>query len=77
MASPIAANEALRQDYLNSYQILDTPFEIEFNDIVQLASSACAVDVSLVDADRQWFKAQIGLDDVRQTAREDSFCANV
>ncbi len=46
------------------YAILDTPAEVEFDDIVKLASEACGMPVSLIsllDGDRQWFKAETGL----------------
>ncbi|WP_305785332.1 GAF domain-containing sensor histidine kinase [Symbioplanes lichenis] len=62
---------------LNSYDVLDTPRERDFDDIAALAAQLCDAPialVSLVDSDRQWFKAGVGLD-VCQTAREGSFCA--
>ncbi len=48
---------------LGQYDILDTPPEQGFDDIVLLASRACETPValvSLVASDRQWFKARIG-----------------
>jgi signal transduction histidine kinase/ActR/RegA family two-component response regulator len=53
-----------RRKVLDSYCILDTPQEQIFEDIVQLATdiTGCSVAaVSLIDADRQWFKARRGL----------------
>ena len=50
---------------LRSYQVLDTPPEQQFDDIVQLARTICRTPValvSLVDADRQFFKARVGFD---------------
>ena len=50
---------------LAEFKILDTPAEPEFDDIVQLASDVCETPVALVTlvaADRQWFKAKIGVD---------------
>ncbi|MER2198073.1 PAS domain-containing protein [Methylobacterium brachiatum] len=52
-----------RQAALASYDILDTEAEAEFDEIVQAASAACGMPVSLIsllDNDRQWFKAETG-----------------
>lgn len=48
---------------LDAYNVLDTPAEQGFDDVVRLATRLCAVPValvSLVARDRQWFKARIG-----------------
>jgi len=48
---------------LDAYAILDTAAEQGFEDIVHLATQLCAVPValvSLVDQNRQWFKARVG-----------------
>lgn len=45
--------------------MLDTEAEADFDDIVELASKICETPVSLislVDADRQWFKARKGFE---------------
>ena len=73
-----AANEAERIADLYSYEILDTGPDPRFNAFVRLASQFYGVPIaliSLIDNDRQWFKARIGLD-FQQTAREESFCAH-
>lgn len=52
-----------RRAELASYAILDTPAEAEFNDIVKVASEVCGMPVSLIsllDGERQWFKAETG-----------------
>lgn len=52
-----------RVDVLRAYGILDTPPDPSFDGIVQLAGQMCGTPValvSLVDADRQWFKARVG-----------------
>ena len=78
MSYPIPANEAERLRVLRSYQILDTPVEQEYDDIIALATQICATPIgliSLVDEARQWFKASIGFKDC-ETSRELSFCAH-
>jgi PAS domain-containing protein len=80
MAAPaIPANEAARLAELQSYRVLDTPAEKPFDDIVKLAAYILDVPtalVSLIDTDRQWFKARYGLD-ATETSREVSFCGHV
>lgn len=74
---PKPPNEEARLRALHEMDILDTPPEGEFDEIVDLASCVCGVPVSLVslvDADRQWFKARVGID-VSETSRDVSFCA--
>ncbi len=74
----IPVNEVNRLKKLHSYQILDTPSESDYDEIVQLASQICNVPISLmtlVDKDRQWFKANIGLP-VSETTRDISFCGH-
>jgi signal transduction histidine kinase len=76
--APIPSNEELRLNDLYSYEILDTEPEEEFNDLVELASVFCKTPISLislVDRDRQWFKARKGFDET-QTERSSSFCAH-
>ncbi|WPB77879.1 ATP-binding protein [Archangium violaceum] len=69
--------EEKRLQALRRYDILDTLPESEYDDIVQLAAQLCGVPialVSLVDRERQWFKANVGLPGVRETERCVSFC---
>ncbi|MBK6999862.1 MAG: PAS domain S-box protein [Rhodoferax sp.] len=76
--APIEANEAKRLNALRHYDILDTPAEAAFDDFTKLASQICGTPIaliSLVDADRQWFKSKLGLD-ATQTARDISFCGH-
>jgi PAS domain S-box-containing protein len=68
---------ARRQAALARYAILDTEAEAEFDAIVQAASAACGMPVSLIsllDADRQWFKAETGFGS-RETPVASSICA--
>lgn len=74
----IPQNESERLRKLVSYNILDTPSENDYDELVQLASEICQVPISLmtlVDTDRQWFKSRVGLE-VPQTSREVSFCGH-
>ncbi|TGE17850.1 GAF domain-containing DNA-binding protein [Hymenobacter elongatus] len=70
-------NEAERLEALRNYQILDTPPETVFDDLARLAAYICGTPISLVtliDSDRQWFKANVGMEEIGGTAREASFC---
>ena len=69
-------NETERLEALHSYQVLDTDPEQALNDLVQLSAFICGTPISLIsliDDERQWFKARTGTD-VLQTPREYSFC---
>jgi PAS domain S-box-containing protein len=68
--------EQRRLAALWSLNILDTADEPGFNDLVAEVSETCNTPISLislVDSDRQWFKARVGLD-VTQTPRDIAFC---
>ncbi|MEH1943963.1 MAG: PAS domain S-box protein [Nostoc sp.] len=57
-------NESQRLEVLNQYQILDTPSEEIFDELAQLAANLCETPIaliSLVDAEREWFKSKIGI----------------
>ncbi|CAG2094674.1 GAF domain-containing sensor histidine kinase [Xanthomonas arboricola] len=71
-------SEALRLQALRSYGILDTPREAAFEDITRLASIICQTPIaliSLVDAERQWFKSELGMGE-RETPLFKSMCAH-
>ena len=75
-ATPV--EEAERIAALLSYAVLDTEPELPFERITSLASRLFGVPialVSLVDANRQWFKSCVGLD-TRETPRDVAFCAH-
>ncbi len=70
--------EGARIAALRAYQILDTTPERVFDDLTRQAARACGAPIaliSLVDTERQWFKAKVGLA-VEETSREVSFCAH-
>ncbi len=64
---------------LRALDVLDTPPEAEFDALVQAASMVCGTPISLVsliDSERQWIKANVGLPDLTETPREVAFCAH-
>ena len=70
--------EIQRLAALRALHVLDTPAESRFDQITALVSQTfnCQIVlVSLVDADRQWFKSRQGLD-ACQTSRDISFCGH-
>ena len=74
----LPANEAGRLAALYALRILDTPPEERFQRIIRTAQRLFDVPMvflSLVDQERQWFKAQVGLDE-RETPRQTSFCGH-
>lgn len=76
-AAPLPANESQRLAALRRYEILDTPSEAEFDDLTLLAAEICDTPIaliSLIDADRQWFKSKRGLE-MSESARDYAFCS--
>jgi PAS domain S-box-containing protein len=73
-----AWNEQDRLKALESYDILDTPKEEDFEGFVKMAAQACNVPVSLislVSSDRQWFKAEVGTG-LSETPLGSSICSH-
>jgi signal transduction histidine kinase len=72
----VPVDEPARLAALHDAGVLDTAPEEDFDDIALLASEICGTPmglVSLVDSDRQWFKAKVGLE-LSQVPRDMSFC---
>ncbi|WP_027007802.1 sensor domain-containing diguanylate cyclase [Conexibacter woesei] len=73
----VPGNELERLEALRALAILDTDDEQLYDDVVKLASAICDAPVAIInfiDADRQWGKAIVGLDD-SEAPREHSFCS--
>jgi diguanylate cyclase (GGDEF)-like protein len=74
----IPADESRRLQTLRDLQLLDTLPEERFDRVTRLAKQVFSTPialVSLVDADRQWFKSRQGLD-ATETPRDISFCGH-
>ena len=73
------ANEPSRLAALHALDVLDTGPEAQFNILVRVAALLTGVPISLlslIDAHRQWFKANVGLGALSETSREVAFCAH-
>jgi two-component system, cell cycle sensor histidine kinase and response regulator CckA len=74
----LKTNEARRLKVLWQYDVLDTVPEEVFDDLTELAARICEAPIaliSLIDEDRQWFKAKVGVT-LNETSRDISFCAH-
>lgn len=78
LSAPNIPDEDYRGEVLHWLRMLDSPPDPELDTLVELAAERFQVPiclVSLVDRDRQWFKARHGFD-VPETARAPSFCGH-
>jgi signal transduction histidine kinase len=78
LKAPVPHNEKERLADLYQYDILDTNAETEFEELVLMASRICNAPVSLIsliDAERQWFKARLGME-ATETPRDTAFCSH-
>ena len=69
--------ERQRLQTLQDYAVLDTAPEAGFDELTHLAAQWLQVPIvliSLVDAERQWFKSRVGLE-APETPRSVSFCS--
>lgn len=76
--APLPSNEAARIQALYDLEILDTGIEDAFDRITRLAATfmdAPVALISLVDANRQWFKSRVGWDRC-DSSRDEAFCAH-
>lgn len=76
--APLPSNETERLIALRRYNVLDTQPEPAFDDLTRLAAQICGAPISLitlVDANRQWFKSHTGLE-TTETTRGVSFCSH-
>jgi serine phosphatase RsbU (regulator of sigma subunit) len=70
--------EAARVRALHALHVLDTPREERYDRVVRIAQQVFGVKaaaVNLIDADRQFTKAEAGLDGLVHATRTDSLCA--
>jgi len=78
MAVPIPANEDERLGALEALNIVETPADETYDRIVRIARATFGHPIaliSLVDREKQWFKARLGME-VAETPRSVSFCAH-
>jgi signal transduction histidine kinase len=80
MQEPLTpVDEQARLAALDSYDVLDTADEAAFTNLAELAAALLGTPIALIslaDAERQWFKARVGLD-AASTPRAISFCGHV
>ena len=77
IGAPRPPDESARLRALHEAGLLDTPPEERFDRLTRLARRVFDVPmalVTLVDAERQWFKSRAGVD-IAETPREAAFCA--
>jgi len=77
-SAPLPHDEKERLEALCACNVLDTGPEPDFDALTQLAAELIDVPialVSLIDADRQWFKSRVGLD-ATESGRDVAFCSH-
>ena len=78
ISAPIPQDEDQRLAALGRYEIMDTMPERAYDDLLAIAAGICGTPmgaISMIDSNRQWFKAQKGLP-VSETSRDVAFCAH-
>lgn len=79
LIAPYRTDEEKALRSLRALEVLDTEPEAEFDSLVRAASLVCGTPISLIsliEAERQWFKANIGLPGVTEMSRAVSVCAH-
>lgn len=69
--------EQLRLSVIRKLKIIDSPFETVFDSIAKLAGEICNMPISLItiiDENKLWFKANVGLPGFKENDRTNSFC---
>ena len=77
---PSETDEAARLSALHGLGILHTPAEALLDSLTRSAAAACAAPMAmltLIDRDRQWLKAQVGLEGLTVIPRAESLCVAV
>jgi PAS domain S-box-containing protein len=77
VAADIFDNEEERLQELLKYDILDSPQEDDFDNIVRMACQTCQAPMALItllDDCRQWFKARVGVK-FKETPKDAAFCS--
>ncbi len=77
--SPTRPNELQDLAALHALEVLDSEPQPEFDALVRVASTVCGVPISLIsliDVERQWFKANVGLPGEQEIPRDLAFCAH-
>lgn len=72
-------DEELQMEYLQSYRIIDTAPEVEYDELVELAANICGCPtalMALLDGQRFWNKAKFGTK-LAECARKESLCQHV
>ncbi len=78
MKAQVPEDEDARLEALHQFVVLDSDPEEAFDAVTRLAALICQTPtalVTLVDADRQWFKSRVGFTS-QETPRDVSFCAH-
>lgn len=78
LSAPYTPDEDARSELLRALHLLDTPPEEAFDRVARLAARALDAPIaliSLIDRERQWFKARVGLE-VAETPRDLAFCSH-
>lgn len=78
-AAAIPADEHLRLSTLRALAVLDSGVEPLFDALTKAAAAVTGRPIALItliDADRQWFKSNVGLPGISETPRDRAFCAH-